>query len=101
MGGVDEYEAKLRELWEKRTQLMQARKKKKSKKRKKGQALRRGNTEGGTSMYETQTCFEDDRTSFMTAAELADNQNFIQEFAEDLVKRVDWKIYAYKCLRWA
>lgn len=58
---MTEYENRLKELWDKRTQLMKT--KKKSKKRKKG---RGGLRKKATSNHETGSGYDDDKTSFMT-----------------------------------
>ena len=72
VGGVEEFQAKLKELWNKRTALA----KKKGKKSKKG----RKGKKGGSSLkkaatlaseYDATTCYEDDKTSYMTTAEIA------------------------------
>ena len=68
VGGVEEYQSKLKELWDKRTSLMRSRRAKKKKgKKKKGpsSALRRPGSE-----YDNTTVWEDDKTSFMTMAEI-------------------------------
>ena len=69
MGGVDEYHARLKELWGKRTQLMKVRAKKKKKKGRKGRsALKKADT--GVTEGDTATNWDDDKTSFMTMGEL-------------------------------
>ena len=69
MGGVEEYHARLKELWAKRTQLMKVKAKKKKKKGRKGRsALKKAET--GIIGEDTQTNWDDDKTSFMTMGEL-------------------------------
>ena len=60
VGGVSEFETKLKELWNKRTQLMKTKKKKKKKKNRGG--LKRS----GTKAFDTGSGYDDDKTSFMT-----------------------------------
>ena len=79
---MEEYESRLRQLWQKRTQLMKVKKKKKSKKRGTRSALRKTNT----SLVETETAWDDDKTSFMTTAELANNQDFMVGLIDDTIK---------------
>jgi len=67
VGGVDEYHSQLKELWNKRTQLMKMKKKKSKKKRNRG--VRSALKKTQTSMYETETAF-DDKTSFMTTQDM-------------------------------
>ena len=62
VGGVDEYQSRLKTLWNKRTQLMKTKKKKK--KGKKGRSALKNKT--AASNYETETAWDDDKTSFMT-----------------------------------
>ena len=62
MGGVDEYHSRLKELWAKRTQLMKVKGKKKKKKGRKRSALKKAD--------DTETNWDDDKTSFMTMGEL-------------------------------
>lgn len=61
VGGVDEYQAQLKVLWNKRTQLMKMKKKKTKKRKNRGPRSALKKTQ--TSMYETETAY-DDRTSF-------------------------------------
>ena len=81
VGGVEEYESRLKQLWQKRTALMKVKKKKKPKRKQKS-ALRRNQT----SMVETETNWDDDKTSFMTTAELAQNQDFFVGLIDDTIK---------------
>ena len=67
VGDVPEYHTRLKELWSKRTHLMKT-KKKKGKKRSRRSALKK--SVSGTNNYETETNWDDDKTSFMTTAEL-------------------------------
>ena len=82
VGGVEEYQTCLKELWSKRTALMQLKKKKKKGKRRGKSALKKAST----SMYETETNWDDDKTSFMTTNELANNQEMMKELIDDTIK---------------
>jgi len=62
VGDIAEYHARLKELWSKRTQLMKVKKKKKKKGR--GRSALKKTT--GASNAETETNWDDDKTSFMT-----------------------------------
>ena len=66
VGGVDEYQARLKTLWNKRTQLMKTKKKKKKGRKGVRSALKKT----ATSYQDNETNFDDDKTSFMTTQEL-------------------------------
>lgn len=84
VGGVDEYHARLKDLWHKRTQLMKVTKKRNKRGKKKGRsALKKA-----TSVFETETNWDDDKTSFMTTNELAQNQEFMVGLIDDTIKLV-------------
>ena len=70
VGGVEEYHARLKELWNKRTQLMKTKKKPKKKPGKGKNRVRSALRKTQTSMDETATVWDDDKTSFMTTQEL-------------------------------
>ena len=80
VGGVEAYQTNLKEIWSKRTQLMKVTKKKKKKKKGRS-ALRKTNT---ASAYETETAWDDDKTSFMTMNEIAENKEFLGLFDDKL-----------------
>lgn len=84
VGGIDEYHTRLKELWAKRTQLMKVTKKRGKKKKRGRSALKRTTT----SAFETETNWDDDKTSFMTTNELAQNQDFMVGLIDDTIKLV-------------
>ena len=71
VGGVEEYHTRLKELWNKRTQLMKTKKKPKKKGgSKRNRGVRSALRKTQTSMDETATAWDDDKTSFMTTQEM-------------------------------
>ena len=81
---MPEFEAKLKELWGKRTYIMQ-KKKKKKKKSKKGSAMKRKG-QASSVAGETETNIDDDKTSFMTmtVADMRENEDFILSLIDDV-----------------
>ena len=82
---MPEFESKLKELWQKRTYLMQ-KKKKKKKKSKKNSAMKKKAQAAGSACGDTETNIDDDKTSFMTmtVADMKENEDFILSLIDDV-----------------
>ena len=82
---VPEYHAKLKELWSRRTALMQVKKGKKKKKKRRAGGLRRRDGDASEA-GETATVYDDDKTSFMTmnAADAKQQEDFLVSLIDDI-----------------